>query len=73
MAHMTAHFRGGPLDGQSRYNNCEKTHGHTIAVQDSLSHADFVNGYYQVENEPLCAEVMGEFLVDIVYVWVESE
>jgi len=68
MAHMTAHFRGGPWAGASKYLACEKRHDHRIQVQDVLPIYE-LDGHYEVDGDVLTTEAFGELLVDVVYEW----
>jgi hypothetical protein len=68
IAHMTAHFRGGPWHEHSKYMACEKDHGHTIQVQEILPLYDHL-GHYEVDGDPVSCEAFGELLVDVVYTW----
>ncbi len=68
MAHMTAHFRGGPWDGKSKYQFCEKDHGHTIQIAETLPLV-YRNGHYELDGDAVSCEAFGELLVDAIYHW----
>ena len=65
---MTAHFYGGPWNGKSRYQACEKPHSHTIAVEEVLALVS-EQGHYEVDGDPVSTDLFGELLVDVIYVW----
>lgn len=67
---MTAHFKGGPWNGLSKYLSCEKGHNHTITVKDPLAVYEH-SGHYEIDGNPVSAEVFDELLVDVVYFWVD--
>lgn len=72
IAHMTAHFRGGPWDDKSKYQCCEKPHDHEITVEDVLPVYSLC-GHYELVDDPIAAECFDELLVDVVYQWVDWE
>jgi hypothetical protein len=65
---MTAHFKGGPLDDQSKYMACEKDHGHSIQITEVLPFYEHL-GHYEVDGDVVTCEVFGELLIDVVYTW----